>query len=322
MKWLHRLALSLVLYICVTSSGQAQRKPERVEAPKFSPGQYANVFFADPTSLLKGPRPSSQATLQTTGSTSNAIAKSNGKSTAVPNAASSDDEPLAWHNLISPAALEDLVKGSKLRLDKAITTPAAFAGGGFAIARREFSLQALLFAIIEKHPGEVRWKSSAAVARDTLSRVAANSKVGSQQVYAEAKKRLLDLGDLTNGTTLSGDASAEIPWGQLIDRVPLMQILDGAFREQVSVHTANPTEFGKNKESVQNLSELIAVLGKATLIQDMPDAEDPEYAAIAKEMIDQAIRVAQAAKNGDAELGRQAASKLGQSCNKCHETYK
>lgn len=310
------------LQLCTPVLLVAQRKPERAEAPKFSSGQFSNVFFTDPASLLKGPRPTTQAALQPTATGNGGAAKPNVIAANGDATTAESEDPTAWHKLISPSALEDLIKGSKLRLDKTITTPAAFASGGFAVARREFSMLALLFAIIEKYPGDVRWKASAPVARDILARVAANSKVGSQQVYAEAKKRLQDLGDLTNGSTLSGDTATEIPWGQLIDRVPVMQILDSVFKEQISVFTANPAEFNKQKESIQYHSELIAVLGKACLVREMPDAEDPEYAAIAKEMIEQAMQVATAAKNGDAELGRQAASKLGQSCNKCHETYK
>ena len=38
----------------------AQRKPERVEAPKFTAGQLNSVFFPDAVGQLKGQRPTSQ----------------------------------------------------------------------------------------------------------------------------------------------------------------------------------------------------------------------------------------------------------------------
>lgn len=303
------------------ATAEAQRKPERVEAPKFTSGQLNSVFFPDAASQLKGQRPTSQvATKPAVGKTP--VASTDGLSTgAVSTGAVSDGDPMAWHNLISPTALEDLIKGSKLRLDKTITTPAAFAGGGFAVARKEFSMQALLFAIIESYPGEVRWKSSAPLARELLSRVAANTKVGSVQVHDEAKKRLLDLGDLTNGTQLSGKANSEVNWSQLIDHAPTMQLLEWAQKENILPDVADPEVFAKNKDKLQHYAELVAVLGKVLTIEEMPYAEEKEYVDFAKAMIEQAQQVRLAVRTDNADLARQSAAKLGQCCSNCHSSY-
>lgn len=307
---------SLFSFMMGSPSVLAQRKPERVEAPKFTSGQLNSVFFPDVTSQLKGQRPTSQvATKPSVGKTPVAATVSGSIG------ADSDNDPMAWHNLISPTALEDLIKGSKLRLDKTITTPAAFAGGGFAVARKEFSMQALLFAIIETYPGEVRWKSSAPVARELLSRVAANTKVGSVQVHEEAKKRLLDLGDLTSGSQLSGKANSEVNWSQLIDHSPAMLLLDWSHKENISPDVASPEDFAKNKEKLQNHAELIAVIGKILTVEEMPYAAEKEYVDFAKAMIEQAQQLRSAVKTDNADLARQAAAKLGQCCNNCHSSY-
>ncbi len=312
------LGASLIGFSLGVPGGLAQRKPERVEAPKFNTGQLNGVFFPDAASQLKGPRPTSQvATKPATGKSATAASTADASS-----GSTGDSDPMAWHNLISPTALEDLIKGSKLRLDKTITTPAAFAGGGFAIARKEFSMQALLFAIIESYPGNVRWKSSAPVARELLTRVAANTKVGSAQVHEEAKKRLLDLGDLTNGTQLSGKAGSEVNWSKLIDHAPAMQLLEWAQKDMIAPNVASPELFTKNKDAVQHYAELVAVLGKVLTVEEMPYADDKEYVLLAKAMVDQAQQVALAVKTDNADLARQSASKLLQSCNTCHETYR
>jgi hypothetical protein len=295
----------------------AQRKPERVEAPKFTSGQLNSVFFPDAANQLKGPRPTVQVATKPA-----AVGKTPANSGDVKVEIGGDGDPLAWHNLISTTALEDLIKGSKLRLDKTITTPAAFAGGGFAVARREFSLQALLFAIIENHPGNVRWKSSAPIARELLSRVAANTKVGSAQVHEEAKKRLLDLGDLTSGTQLSGKANSEVNWSRLIDHAPAMQLLEWAQKENIAPSVANPELFAKSKDAVQHYAELVMVLGKVLTVEEMPYADDKEYVNLCNAMMEQAQQVALAVKTDNADLARQSAAKLLQSCNACHEIYK
>lgn len=168
----------------------------------------------------------------------------------------------------------------------------------------------------------MRWKSSAPVARELLSRVAANTKVGSAQVHEEAKKRLLDLADLTNGSQLSGKASSEVNWSKLIDHAPAMQLLEWAQKDNISPNVASPELFAKNKESIQHYAELVAVLGKVLTVEEMPFADDKEYVLLSKAMIDQAQQVVLAAKTDNADLARQSGAKLLQSCNTCHETYR
>lgn len=298
-----------------TGARRANRKPTRAKPPVFEPGSMNDVFFADVRSMLVGELPSRQAQSQVTDSS---IAEShNTTGNAI------DSDPLAWHKLISPQSLEDLIKGAKLRLDRIVTTPVAFQGGGFVSARREFSLLALLFAITETHPDDsIRFKKSAAVARESMTRVAANTKVGSRQTYNEAKQRLLDLGDLVNGSTLAGEARSEIDWSNLIDRVPLMKLLEWAHQEHVAKLAASPADVSAKKDQLKQYAELIAVLGKVSIQEDMPDGTDEDYIGFVKSMMEQAKAVALAAETGNADAARQAASQIGQSCQDCHDNFR
>ncbi len=299
------------------ANAQTTRKPTRVEPPVFEAGQFEEIFFKDATSLLRGELPRSQATRNAPANIDHPQADS--PSTSGVDQVAADG--FAWNQMISPGSLEDLIKGGKLRLDRIVTTPAAFKGGGFVDARKEFSLQALLFAIIETYPGDVRWKSSAPLARELFTRVAANTKIGSDQVYQEAKKRMLDLSDLMGGSPLSGDAKSETDWSSLMDRVPLMQLLDFAHNENLSKRTANEAQFKNDPAAVQRYAELIAVLGKLALADEMPDSSDDDYQALAKEMIAQAQQVVLAVKTNNAELARQASGQIGQSCTRCHDEF-
>jgi hypothetical protein len=313
---------ALTVAASLTSFGLAQgRKPTRAKPPEFKRGQFEGIFYSDVRSILKGELPSGQASVQVAATNSATSPSTTGIPTTGLPTTSDESEPLAWHNLISPTSLEDLIKGSKLRLDQVITTPTAFAGGGFQEARKEFSLQSLLFAIVETYPSEVRWKASAGVAREATARAAANTKVGSRQVYDEAKKRMQDLGDLMNGSQLEGRAKSEVDWSMLMDRVPLMQLLKWAEKDYVSTYSANEKLFKDNAEELQRYSELIAVLGKTLLQEEMPDATDDDYRALATDMIQQAAQVALAVETNNPENARQAAGKLGQSCINCHDDY-
>ena len=306
----------LILLGGSTLWAQRGRKPQRSEPPKFSGKEFEGTFFADVSKALQGARPTGKeaAPAMAAAPAGGATAKPTG------NAAAAGDA-LAWSKLISGPNIEDLVKNSKLRLDPIVASQTKFAGG-YKEARREFSLQALMFAIIEQYPGEVRWKKSAGVARETLARMAAASKVSSQQAHKEAKQRVQDLSDLLSGNTLDGSPTSELSWADVIDRVPMMQLLEWAQQDYINPHSASQEKFSANKEELGRYAELVAVLGKAAIMDGMPDAEDAEYRSIALQMIDQAKQISVAIQTDDANLARQAAGQISQACSKCHDGYR
>jgi hypothetical protein len=300
-------------------SQQKQRKPPRAEAPKFSGSEFPGTFYSDVQSVLQGQRPAVQSVMA---SAASAGGSSTGGSAAVASPDMPVADPYAWGKTISAATLEDAVKDSKLRLDGILVSLPKFKGGGNKAARREFSLQAMLFAIIEQYPGDVRWKRSAAAARERFARVAANCKTNTESVYAECKQRLQDLTDLLGGSTLESPSSAELNWSQIIDRGPLMELLEWSHQEHLLTFTANATQFEQNKEELQQFAELVAVLSKMAIMEDMPDAGDQEYRQLALQMAEYAGQIRVAVQTGSADLAREAAGQVGQSCVKCHDSYK
>ncbi|MCC7336393.1 MAG: cytochrome c [Pirellulaceae bacterium] len=314
------LLLVVGTFALAQNSQSSRRRPVRIEAPSFEPGQFEGIFFADPSAQLQGAPPAAGAVSPAQSTAGGPAALSDGSDVSQSSAA----DPHGWHHWISATSLEDLIKASKLRLDKIVTTTTAFKGGGFVQARTEFSLQALLFAIIETYPSDVRWKNSAAEARQRMTRVAANTKIGSDQVFTEAKARLLDLDDLLRGATLPGrrEETPEIDWSHLIDRVPLMQLLEWAQEENLNKLVASEGQFKDSSEEVKRYAELIGVLGRVALVEEMPDASDDDYVTLARAMTNAAQQVALAAQTGNAELARTAAGQIGQSCTNCHDSFR
>lgn len=304
-EWIWMLSCMIVFSLPIVAMAQSSKLPNRAKPPVFEAQKFEGVFFPDVNSALNGQLPKTQSTLQIN---SSAVAGSSASNAGV--------DPMGWKDLIAAETLEDLVKTSKLRLDKIVTTPAAFAGGGNLNARREFSLLTLLFAIVETYPGEVRWKASAPAARDALQRAAQN------MAYDESKKRLQDLQSLLNGSAWNVETKQAIDWGNLIDIAPLMRVAEWAHDEQIAKLTSSEASFKKNQEEIGKLAELVAVLGKACTFETMPNADDAQFVSLAKEMIDHAKQVRLAVETGDAELARTAASKLSLSCTNCHNSYK
>src|SRR5205823_9188307 len=86
-----------------------------------------------------------------------------------------------WSRLISAATIEDTIKSLKQQVDKEVMTLSDFKSGGNKLARRDYSLLAMLFAIASEYDGDVRWKKDAAATRDAFARSAANFKVATDQ---------------------------------------------------------------------------------------------------------------------------------------------
>jgi hypothetical protein len=229
-----------------------------------------------------------------------------------------------WAKLISSTTIEDEIKAIKLEVDKNITTPTEFAGRGHKAIRREYSVLAMLFAIINEYEGDVRFKKDAAAARNVFARTANNTKAGGNtNVFKEAKDRKADLDELLGGSSISSDGGNETPaWPMIIDRSPLMQRLEAAFQAKLTPTLANKDEFSKNAELVLHEAELISVMAAVLTKEGMSDAEDDTYLGFAKTMKDAAIEVANAAKGNNYDQARAAAGKIDKACSQCHESYR
>jgi cytochrome c556 len=227
-----------------------------------------------------------------------------------------------WLQRISSGSLESLVKESKLRLDGIVTTPAKFAGGGYEDARREFTLLALLFAVIEDYPEEVRWQKSAALAKRKWARVAAGTKVGSPQAYNEAKLRLQDLAEMLNGNPLSdAGAAEEFVWSEAVDRAALMQTLEATLRERMVPLAGDPKAVKAQPEEFTQMAELIETIGESLKLPGMPEADQENYLKWCEEMIANAESLQQAVALGNSDGVKAASAKIDQSCTNCHNDF-
>jgi len=316
----------LLVAWCDSALGQSSKLPARAKPPIFTPGQFDGIFFPDVSQALKGPRPKSDSDQLSKNPSTIAANPDQPANDSAGEMASGDaggsKQLIDWKSLISAQSLEDLIKETKLRLDKIVTTPTAFAGGGFAEARKEFSLLAALFSIVHQYPQPVRWQKSAKATSTLMSRVATNTKVGSRQVFDEARLRMQDLEQLLSGSALSSAEATESQAGNLIDIVPLMQLVDRSYSQAIKPFSANESEFKKNASELERNSQLVAVLAHLALAKGMPNAEDDTFVQLANEMLQSAKQVAFAAESQQAQLARTAAGKLGQSCVQCHENYR
>jgi len=307
----------IVICLCIHAPFAARAQERRAAAPSFDQRDLQGIFFDSLDDAFRGEKPSLSKVRQS--SNQSMIAASKTESNDAVEAESGGSN--GWNELISPAALEDAVKTTKLNFDSMITTPGAFNSGGYLDARLDLSILATLFAVINEYSGDVRWKDQAAAARDLISRTAFNCKAGSTQVYNEAKLRKADLQDLVSGSGLANrDANPENDWAMIVDRTPLMQYAE-KLSEQIRSASRDAKSTENNADAIRRDAQLLAMVGRVLTREGLDEADDEDYAAFSLSMTKAATAVAVAIERGDYEIGPKVGA-VTQSCDACHEMYR
>jgi hypothetical protein len=297
---------------------RAKRPVRRAAPPKLQ--HRPELFFEDAfQEALAGPRPANL------GQPPAAVAGTPAGSAPAAGSASASPAPgSGWSQVISPTTLEDEIKALKLQVDANVTTPSDYAGKGYKAARRDFSMLAMLFAIAGEYDGDVRWKKDAPAARDVFARTAANSKVGTQQVFNEAKLRKQELQDLIGGQSPFEGKEAEVKasWPAVCDRSPLMQHLEAIYEPRMKPLVADKGQFNSNLEKLAHDAEVVAAIGEVLAKEGMEDSDGDEYKAFCARLTKAGRDAAAACKNKDFDAASAAISEMGKVCTECHENYR
>lgn len=292
-------------------------KPKRAKPPTFESSKTEGIFYSNLFEKgLVGARPADFG-----------AAKSPGAGPSIgPGPAGSNDPPagggFAWSKIISSETLQDEIKATKLSIDTFVSTPNAYAAGGNKDARREFSVLAVLFGVVAEFDGDTRFKKEAPAMRDALARVGFNSKVGTVQVYNEAKQRKQDLADLIGGNIPKlPEPEGKANWSKLADRAALMQRLEIG-EKRIAPATANKGEFSKSEDRILADAEVMGVIAEAIGREGYDLADDKDYqghlAKLKKAMHD----LAEAVRLKNADAARTAAGMMSQSCTQCHSQFR
>jgi cytochrome c' len=306
-----RMILPAVASIFVTLWTANAEPPKFARPPKFPPA-VEGIFFDDPRKELKGERPDYEHAAQ--GSATNTAAESGDAGAA---------GGFAWSKLIDAATIESEIKRLGTLMDKDVTTPTEFKGGGYKLCRRDFSLLAALFAVTGQYDGDARWKEIAPGLRDQFARAGYNSKAGSDQTFNEATQRKQELADLIHGNRPQvPKAEAAADWAHVADRPPLMQRLNIAQQERLTKWVADANNFKKNRDDARHEAQLVAMIAEIISRPGFDDADDQQYQGFAHQLQQAAIDAAAAAQQGDYEKSRQAVGRAGKACTACHEAFR
>jgi hypothetical protein len=229
-----------------------------------------------------------------------------------------------WSGLISASTIEDTIKSFKQQVDKDVTSLSDFKGKGHKLARRDYSMLAMLFGIAGEYDGDVRWKKDAPAARDAFARSAANFKVATDQAFNEAKARKDELSELVGGSApfAGKTADAKATWGQVAGRAPLMQYLESGWEPRLKAALSDKGQFNSGGDKIVREAELFAAIGEVLAKDGMPDADTAEYKAFCNRLRDGAKEIIDAVKQKNFDQASKASSVIGKACAECHENYR
>lgn len=316
--WWPVIALALLMGCGLLALSQENGpKPKRAKPPVFTPGQSEGIFFPDIfESGLKGPRPADFSGASGSRPTPGGPSIPGGP----------DDSPSksgkGWAAIISPESLQDEVTSIRRNFDANVTTPTAFAGGGYKEVQRDSTMLALIFGIIADYDGDVRFKKAAPIARDLFGRLGFNTKVNSTQAYNEAKSRKTDLADILNGNVPQGKVGETPSWEKVVLRPPLMKRLDIFEKQHMLPHTGNAGEFTKNADSLLREAEICAAIAEVIGQPGFEFADDKTYLGYAAKLKQSARKLADAVKQKSFDAARTAAGEISKTCTQCHEGYR
>lgn len=229
----------------------------------------------------------------------------------------------AWSQLVERDVLEDEVKSLAPTVQDEVQNASRFKSGGYQVARREFSLLAILFGVIADYDGDVRWQEQAAGMRDAFSRAGYNSKVASDAAFKEASLRADDLAQLVRGGTpdvAAGEPSDE--WPAIADRRPLMSRLEVAQRQRLEPWLSSEQELSQHQADVLHEAQIIALLSQIIEHPGYEFGDDETYREYSAALREGARALGEAARQGNFEQARSALGTVSQSCDQCHNDFR
>ena len=231
--------------------------------------------------------------------------------------------PRSGSEVISAETIEDEIKSILAQVSALLQNASDFKSRGYRQARREFSIAAMLFAIIHEYSASIRWQQYAAGGRDAFAEAACTSQVGSDDVLQRAKQLRTSLEDLVRGGSFSYEATASTAgWDDICARSPLMQRLEVIDADQLASSLASASSFRQDRTGVAHESELVAAIAVVLLQPGMEDATDEDYRKYCEAMTQAARAIVKAVEGDDYEAARQAQVQLKRSCADCHADYR
>jgi len=226
-----------------------------------------------------------------------------------------------WASLISAEELQNEIKKIKIELTDSLSAIGKYNAHYKEIAM-EGSVLAALAGIAIVHPEKVSWKEHAAQVRDVAAEMAKKSKGLGQKPFDDTKKEFEKLEGLLSGNPPPDlpEAVADIPFSEVASRRGIMQRLQ-INSDYLRANFQTEAKLEKGQEDAVHAAAVTAAITKVIGTEGYGSADEDEYKAFVKSMVDANLTMMKAAKDKDFAAFSDANGKVIKYCNDCHQAY-
>jgi hypothetical protein len=293
---------AILIFVAALAANQQARCEEFAQPPVWS-DEVKNIFFDDARTALSG-------------------------DPQTPSATDKPDQPASiesspekvWAALIDAETLMSVIRATHNQVGVAARNQSKFKAGVHLDCRRDMTLMGTLFRVLQKHPGEIRWKDSAPRLEQLCLHSAEACLQGTDESHAALTEALTQILEVFGGQPLSeGEVSEE----QLTPEfAPLMQSMEQIVEITLPVYLGKQVEFRKSAAAAARKAAELAVLSQVIRGEEYGFADDETYQVHADSLRDAAQRLQKATLANEFNESVDAAAAIGNACAKCHADYR
>ena len=226
-----------------------------------------------------------------------------------------------WASIISAEDLQTEIKKIKIELTDSLSAIGKYNAHYKEIAMEGAVLSALAgIAIV--HPEKVSWKDQAPHVRDVAAEMAKKAKGLGQKPFDDTKKEFEKLEGLLSGNPPPGlaEAAPDVPFNEVASRRGIMQRLQ-INSDYLRANFQTEAKLEKGQEDAAHAASITAAITKVIGTEGYGSADEDEYKAFVKSMVESNLVMMKAAKDKDFAAFSDANGKVTKYCSDCHQAY-
>ena len=226
-----------------------------------------------------------------------------------------------WQTFIPMEQLQEETKRIRNHLTGALQSQGTY-NGNYQELQADGAMIAAVAGIVSQHSEDVSWKPNSRFVRDFGLELTESSKALGKADYTKSQAAADKIIAVLDGNLPAdaGDPAPARPFGETANRWGLMKRIEKA-NEWLRSEINTESKFKSEIEKVQKEATWIAVLGTVVTDPSYDYADEEDYKAFAKKLIDGANEAAAAAKDQSYPKFTEGINKVQKVCSECHTSY-
>ncbi len=229
---------------------------------------------------------------------------------------------LDWKRVIPGDLLDAEVTSIRNRFTADLQTVGSYNSSYLGLPPHAVTL-AVLSHIAEKHPDDIRWKKNASYIKHLAGQMNAEPLRSGPSSQKPLKEKFDNIVEILNGSVPA--TLTPPPEGEILQSVAKMNYLMKRLENASKSITVNGGTAEAMKTNAAQLKQEAAVLGALTqaLLDGYEDYTDDEtFEGYVKTMVESSVEMREHIQNDQFDKFELAVSKMNQTCQECHTTYR